>query len=341
MTYGPETVGGRVFQRFGPLIQDGGWRRLNVLLTRAKSAMYIYSSMNSSDVVSYENNRSKKALRDLLEYGEKGHLHHSVHTGKAPDSDFEIAVMRELAKAGYQCEPQLGVAGFFLDLAVRNPYKPTEFLLAIECDGATYHSAKSARDRDRLRQEILENLGWEIRRIWSTDWFSNSQRALAPILVRLQELSEQARLVAEKNVTKESLGEQTAFKFEPELIDELDKEPKANVEVVTTESNENIEEGTNETVPATLSIDTEIIEEEQTLEQALYQLAKEIERQCSVVPTGYKRLLRPAMIELLSLEMPLNKEEFQRYIPESYRRATNPEEGRFLDEVFALIKSYC
>lgn len=73
----------------------------------------------------------------------------------------------------------------------------------------------------------------------------------------------------------------------------------------------------------------------------MYQLAKEIERQCSVVPTGYKRLLRPAMIELLSLEMPLNKEEFQRYIPESYRRATNPEEGRFLDEVFALIKSYC
>ena len=96
--------------------------------------------------------------------------------------------MRKLAAAGYESEPQVGVAGFFIDLAVRNPDRPGEFLMGIECDGATYHSAKSARDRDRLRQEVLEGLGWQIRRIWSTDWFRNSDAQLQPILAELDRM---------------------------------------------------------------------------------------------------------------------------------------------------------
>ena len=86
--------------------------------------------------------------------------------------------MEGLREFGFDCVPQLGVANFFLDIAVRDPGAPDEFLVAIECDGAAYHSSKSARDRDRLRQEILENLGWEIRRLWSTDWFRNPQGEL-------------------------------------------------------------------------------------------------------------------------------------------------------------------
>ncbi|MDI9336406.1 MAG: DUF559 domain-containing protein, partial [Gammaproteobacteria bacterium] len=128
------------------------------------------------------------ALRHFLEFVETGHLYAASSTGKDPDSDFEIAVMNELHKHGYECEPQLGVAGFYIDLAVKDPGKPGKFILGIECDGATYHSAKSARDRDRLRQEILEGLGWNIKRIWSVDWFKHPQSQLQPIFNELQRL---------------------------------------------------------------------------------------------------------------------------------------------------------
>lgn len=189
MTYGASQIGGKVYQRFGPINQHSGWRRLNVLFTRSKKRMHIISSMSSGDIlVSSTSSKGVTALKDFLRYCETGFLHEERVTGKAPDSDFEIAVMNALAKYGYQCEPQLGVAGYFLDLAVRNPDHSGQFLLGIECDGATYHSAKSSRDRDRLRQQILEGLGWKIHRIWSTDWFKNSEEQIKIIVEKLDQL---------------------------------------------------------------------------------------------------------------------------------------------------------
>ncbi|MCE7531891.1 DUF4011 domain-containing protein [Acinetobacter nosocomialis] len=189
MTYGPSQIGSKVFQRFGPINQASGWRRLNVLFTRSKKRMHIISSMSSSDILSSESSsKGVSALKAFLRYCETGFLHEEKVTGKAPDSDFEIAVMKALADYGYDCEPQLGVAGYFLDLAVKNPDNPGEYLMAIECDGATYHSAKSSRDRDRLRQQILESLGWNIHRIWSTDWFKNSQEQMQILLEKLQKI---------------------------------------------------------------------------------------------------------------------------------------------------------
>ncbi len=95
--------------------------------------------------------------------------------------------MKAVERHGYGCVPQLGVAGYFLDIAVRDPQDPGRYLLGIECDGATYHSAKSARDRDRLRQEVLEGLGWRILRVWSTDWFHNPDLQTRRILNALSE----------------------------------------------------------------------------------------------------------------------------------------------------------
>jgi len=102
--------------------------------------------------------------------------------GGEPDSDFEISVGYILKSAGYDIVPQVGVAGFSIDIGVRDPATPGRFLAGIECDGAAYHSAKSARDRDRLRQEILESHGWKIYRIWSTDWFKNKRYEEARLL---------------------------------------------------------------------------------------------------------------------------------------------------------------
>ena len=194
MTYGPVVAGGRTPQRFGPINSAVGWRRLNVLLTRSKKRMHVFSSMGAADVLADQGvpSRGKTALKDFLDYCERGHLHAPKLTGKAPDSAFEVAVMRRLAEAGYAAEPQLGVAGFFLDLAVKDPDDPGRYLLAIECDGATYHSAKSARDRDRLRQEILESLGWQVYRIWSTDWFRNPDAQMAGVLRALERARERS-----------------------------------------------------------------------------------------------------------------------------------------------------
>ena len=174
MTYGPLSPGGKVPQRFGPINYGGGWRRLNVLFTRAKKRMHVFSSMRASNILlDSRANKGRQALREFLAYCEKVPEAGAQVTGRASDSDFEVSVMESLEARGHHCTPQLGVAGYFLDLAVRHPDDPGRYLLGVECDGATYHSAKSARDRDRLRQDVLEGLGWKIVRVWSTDWFRN------------------------------------------------------------------------------------------------------------------------------------------------------------------------
>ena len=175
-TYGKPEGSSVVRQNFGPISQDSGWRRLNVLFTRAKKSIALYTSMRPEDIrVNESTPRGTRALRDYLEYVRSGTLPAAVETGREPDSEFEIVVMDRLKRKGYEVTPQLGVAGYRIDVAVKHPDYPGAYLAAIECDGATYHSARSVRDRDRIRQEILEGLGWRGRiwRIWSTDWFRN------------------------------------------------------------------------------------------------------------------------------------------------------------------------
>jgi very-short-patch-repair endonuclease len=190
MTYGPRAAGGRVPQNFGPINQDKGHRRLNVLFSRAKERMVVYTAMRSGDVLAGPDSGSGvRALHDFLDFAETRRLPSLGRpTGRPPGSPFEEAVLRELDRAGYRCEPQLGVAGYYLDIAVRDPDAPQRFLLGVECDGASYHSTLSARDRDRLRQEVLESLGWQIERIWSVDWFRDPGRELRRILDRLASL---------------------------------------------------------------------------------------------------------------------------------------------------------
>lgn len=167
---------------FGPLNRDGGERRLNVLITRARLRCTVYSNFLAADV---DRRRSKalgvQTLRTFLKYAETGVLDVPRATGREADSPFEEAVAAALQARGHEIEHQVGSAGFFVDLAVLDPGRPGRFVLGIECDGAMYHSARSARDRDRLRQQVLEGLGWTIHRIWSTDWFRSPERELARV----------------------------------------------------------------------------------------------------------------------------------------------------------------
>ena len=172
-TYGPNESG-KQFQRFGPINGPSGHRRLNVLFTRAKRRVQVFSSLQPSNIITDGSSWGVRALKQYLEFAKSGSIRDVPNnSGGDADSDFEISVAHVIKGAGYDVVPQVGVAGFFIDMGVREQANTGFFLAGIECDGATYHSAKSARDRDRLRQEILETHGWRIYRIWSTDWFKN------------------------------------------------------------------------------------------------------------------------------------------------------------------------
>ena len=117
-----------------------------------------------------------RALRTFLHYAETGELDQPSATGREPQSEFEMAVLKAIRANGYDAVPQVGSAGFFVDIGVCDPGNPNRFVLGVECDGAPYHSARSARDRDRLREQVLKDRGWRIHRVWSTDWFRNPVR---------------------------------------------------------------------------------------------------------------------------------------------------------------------
>ncbi len=305
MTYGPQEPGGNTYQRFGPINSELGWRRLNVLFTRSRKRMHIFSSMGVDDIrVSANSMRGVKELRNFLSFCETGLISHTEGaTGRPPDSDFEIAVMRELEKHGYECKAQIGVSGFFIDLAVVDPHKPTRFLMGVECDGATYHSAKSARDRDRLRQEILERLGWRIRRIWSTDWFMNPQAELRPILEELNRL---------KTASKQEQIELSETEIIDEIIEQADEEEK---------------------------LISSLTQPGMTLYQKLKKFNNEVIMKEFPNTDQYKRLLRPSMIEALVSFQPYDREEFLEMIPGFLRDGTDSNEGKYLSEVFSIIDS--
>jgi len=184
-TYGPD-AGGAQHQRFGPITGVNGHRRLNVLFTRAKNRVVVFSSLDPDRIRTHGASRGVRVLKEYLTFARTGTLPQSVRDGDGPTNDFERSVGGILQSRGYDVAYQVGVAGFFIDVAIRNPAKPGIYVLGIECDGAAFHSSRSARDRDRLRQEILESRGWRIHRVWSTDWYKARTKEIDRLLARVE-----------------------------------------------------------------------------------------------------------------------------------------------------------
>lgn len=183
--YAPDQ-NGSFAMRFGPLNTEGGERRLNVAVSRAKYAIRLISSIRSHDIdVGRTKGNGPRLLKAYLDFAERGIEALATVTtedGREADSPFEIEVARALREAGLDVRTQIGCGGFRIDLAIVDPQRPGRYVLGVECDGATYHSSVTARDRDRLRQEVLEGLGWRICRIWSTDWIRDPRRQVERVL---------------------------------------------------------------------------------------------------------------------------------------------------------------
>lgn len=196
ITYGPDRTGA-VSMNFGPMNRDGGERRLNVAITRARHELRVFSSLHPDQL---ELSRTKaegvKDLKHFMEFAERGPraLAQAVFgTIGDYDSPFEKAVADALAAKGWRVHPQVGVSSFRIDLGIVDQDVPGRYLAGVECDGATYHRSATARDRDKLREQVLRGLGWDIVRIWSTDWWVDMEGALATVHERLLTLQEKAR----------------------------------------------------------------------------------------------------------------------------------------------------
>jgi len=189
--YGPDAQG-RVAMNFGPMNRDGGERRLNVAVTRAKREVVVFSTLTADQIdLTRTRARGVKDLKSFLAYAERGPSAIAEATQLDPDADFdspfEEAVYDALVQRGWNVHKQVGCARYRIDLAVVDPAAPGRYMLGVECDGANYHRAKTARDRDKLREGILRDLGWQLHRIWSTDWWADPDREIAKLAVALEQ----------------------------------------------------------------------------------------------------------------------------------------------------------
>lgn len=181
--FGPTEPGANVMSmNFGPLNREGGWRRLNVAVTRARREMMVFTSFDPS-MIDF-NRTSARAVHDLRHFVEFAHQGPKAISAAVRgsvgdyDSPFEQFVAKGLQAKGWETHPQIGVSRFRIDLGVVHPDRPGDYLVGVECDGATYHSAATARDRDKVRSEILRGLGWQLVRVWSTEWWVDRDGAL-------------------------------------------------------------------------------------------------------------------------------------------------------------------
>jgi very-short-patch-repair endonuclease len=196
ITFGYDAAG-KFYTNFGALNRDGGERRLNVAITRARQELVVFSSFLPEQLAAERSSaRGVHDLKAFLEYARTGPQAIAARIEGSQggfDSPLEEAIAKALEERGWRIETQIGVSGFRIDLGVVHPDKPGAYLAGIECDGATYHRSAVARDRDKIREEVLTGLGWRILRVWSTDWWYDSDCALEEIHIKLQAILEQDR----------------------------------------------------------------------------------------------------------------------------------------------------
>ena len=208
ITYGPD-LAGTVSMNFGPMNREGGERRLNVAITRARHELRVFSSLKAEQFdLARTQAKGVQDLKHFLEFAERGKRALAEATrGSQGDfeSPFEAAVASALATKGWEVQTQIGASSFRIDLAVVHPDARGIYLAGVECDGATYHRSATARDRDMLREQVLRGLGWDILRVWSTDWWIDRAGTLDRLHAHLETL-----LAASRDVRKRQQEEADA-----------------------------------------------------------------------------------------------------------------------------------
>ncbi|CRG51715.1 DUF3320 domain-containing protein [Yersinia wautersii] len=216
---------GNMAMRFGPLGAEGGERRLNVLISRAKRRCEVFASITDEDIdLERAKGKGVSAFKLFLQYARTGRLSVAQPPLREIDSVFEEQVADALQAAGYQVHPHVGIAGLYIDLGIADPETPGRYLIGIECDGKSYHASRSARERDRLRQAVLEDHGWIIHRIWSTDWFQRPDEQLQRTLAAIESAKAEC-------ATRLELGAQARRAVQVEIMT-IDRGPVTEISLV-------------------------------------------------------------------------------------------------------------
>lgn len=329
MTYGPESGQTNVLQRFGPINGKNGHRRLNVLFSRARVRMALFTSMGAADVRPTDKSaQGTHILKGFLAYVEaKGHATAVPMTTGVSDTDFEEAVAIRLENRGFVVDRQVGVSGFRIDLGIRHPDNPAIYLAGVECDGRAFHSSKSARDRDRLREDVLRSQGWELVRVWSTDWFQDP-------------LQQTERLVKKLNAILAAEGRQQRPRYQLAWSEPVaagsahsTKVAIADSEAVSTPSSQ----GALDLAPpvitrpgrTALSVDevrTALLEMRQTRVEVDFPGAE-----------PQRSILRDQMIKAMIEGRLDDPEQFRLVIPQYLRLGTDPRQLRYLEDICDVI----
>jgi len=198
--YGPDSSG-HVYQNFGPINRDGGQRRLNVAVSRARMEMTVFTSMKYTDItITSTSSKGVKSMREFLRFAENhGRFQDaSVDVPGSEGTRILIDIAETLKQNGYASHFNVGTSQFKVDIGVINPDKPSDYLLGLLSDGESYRSSENTRDREYARADVLSRLGWNLMHVWSVDWYFNKQKTLDAILTRLKDLRENAETVIEE-----------------------------------------------------------------------------------------------------------------------------------------------
>ncbi|MCQ4830356.1 DUF3320 domain-containing protein [Hungatella sp. SL.1.14] len=238
IAFGPDAEG-RLSLNFGPLNKEGGWKRLNVAVSRARTEMIVFTTM-TEDMIDLKRTKSKgvEALKDFLKFAQKGRLlGEYVETRVQKEQGIMEHICQAITDAGYQYQMAVGHSKFKVDIAVVNPYNPDEYLLGIMLDGESYLQSANTRDREVAQISVLNGLGWELHRIWTMDWWDNRDKELSRLLRLLAERKEAAYQIYQdrhKNDSEEiaAAAEEPAVRVEP--TEEV-KETNRNIDVSYTD----------------------------------------------------------------------------------------------------------
>jgi very-short-patch-repair endonuclease len=342
MTYGPRPGSAVVAQRFGPINGKQGHRRLNVLFSRARMRIGLFASFGSADVKPQEASaEGVHVLKRYLEFAETRGQTAGSSLGPCPDSDFEVEVADRLRARGFKVDYQIGVSGFKIDLGIRHPDHPERYLAGVECDGAAYHSSKSARDRDRLREEVLVGLGWRLLRVWSTDWFDNADLQTERLIARLEELrtapvelddgykfsATQVASFHHSPVEPVDPGEESISKSEPEAQADL-SQPDASGGPVR----ENLSWERKPLLASTGPLNSE------DLHTALREFRETVIAEEMKDWEPHRSILREGMIEAIVGTKLDDPEDWFRKIPSFQRQSTNPAERKhYLESICEIV----
>ena len=298
----------KLSHNFGPVNREGGERRLNVLFTRAREKCVIFSNFKQSDLKLASNAPfGLRALKTFLEYAENRQLIEYELPRENTESSFEETVYEFLKNTKYEVHKQVGCAGFRIDLAIVHPNSQGEYLLGIECDGATYHSSPVARDRDRLRQQVLEGLGWKIHRIWSTDWYRNREETTNRLLKAIDD-AEKTECITEINIPEDEISLIEDEVLQEEEILKEDEASLGNGILLEEENSQN--EISQELVQPT--VDSEINEPNLSVDDPVsdYEICNTIEIDKSCPLTEKSSLeLSEAIIQIVNVEGPIHLNE--------------------------------